>query len=139
MYSLQPNGPVNNASFCPKCSFPIWTLSQGRPLWEPIGQDERLPDSNPDTAINTITGMIMNIITNIMATIMDMVTTITRIRINPFASKELTMAPERRIVQIINSVTGQNLNVLALCDDGSVWQYQFGSNSWARLADIPQL
>lgn len=70
---------------------------------------------------------------------MDMVTTITRIRINPFASKELTMAPERRIVQIINSVTGQNLNVLALCDDGSVWQYQFGSNSWARLADIPQL
>lgn len=143
---LQPSGPGSTASYCPKCLSPIWIQSQGRQLWEPIGQDERLPD------LSAKRSMVMSIISLIMAIkimVMDMVTstmgmitgitTIIRNLTNPFAIKEITMAPERRIIQITNSVTGQNMNIVALCDDGSVWQYQFGSNSWAPLAPVPQV
>ena len=53
----------------------------------------------------------------------------------------------RKIVQIATGTMGSDIggcgsiayNIIALCDDGSVWQV-FGRNDeeWHRLPDIPQ-
>lgn len=48
-------------------------------------------------------------------------------------------APVREIVKLETSVSGMNLNIVALCNDGSVWTYSSGSQAWVRLADIPQV
>lgn len=51
----------------------------------------------------------------------------------------IAAAPVREIVKLETSVSGMNLNIVALCNDGSVWTYSSGSQAWVRLADIPQV
>jgi len=53
--------------------------------------------------------------------------------------KALKSPAARSIVQIQTSVTGQNLNIVALCSDGTVWTYSSGSAAWVQLAEIPQV
>lgn len=48
------------------------------------------------------------------------------------------LGPQRRVTEIHTSVTSNNLNIVVLCDDGTVWQYKAGDDTWSRLADIPQ-
>jgi len=57
--------------------------------------------------------------------------------IKPNQVPEPIPAPKRKIVQISNA----EKDVIALCDDGTLWQAQWHGNdraSWSRLTDIPQ-
>lgn len=55
----------------------------------------------------------------------------------------------RKIIQISNAAVigdevqfGNNVSIIALCDDGTVWEYLWpvnnGSGEWQKLPEIPQ-
>ena len=44
----------------------------------------------------------------------------------------------RKIVQVASTEYRHYLWVVALCDDGSLWQLRVGDEDWHRLPSIPQ-
>ncbi len=50
---------------------------------------------------------------------------------------------ERKIVQLATCAAENGHSLYALCNDGSVWEYEWlpaeDEPRWKRLADIPQL
>ena len=52
----------------------------------------------------------------------------------------------RKVIQITTSVSiaasggasGCEVSTIALCDDGSMWDLEYGSRKWNRLPNVPQ-
>lgn len=43
----------------------------------------------------------------------------------------------RNIIQITAAAGGNGATVVALCDDGSIWEKLPEENKWRRLIDVP--
>jgi len=55
------------------------------------------------------------------------------IKSNPLTNNNLG----RRVIQISSSQSSRIRIVIALCDDGTLWEYD-NSGSWIKLPEIPQ-